>query len=147
MATAAVISYARPTPVLTQRPVQFVLVICLLATIHLTLCWCLMRATTEDQWFKLPVNCIAWVPGTAVIDAGAHAGRFEILFQAAGLALMMAGSTLTALGTLISARRFSHRDHPGVLPLVCVLCWLGWLPVPEPLSFMYHFQIWATSVR
>ncbi len=147
MATAIVVQYARPAPVLTREVVRLVLLACLLATIHMTVSWTLMRTTTEGEWLSLPINCIAWMPGTAVIEMGDGAGVFAPLVQSFGLALMIAGSTLTAFGTLVSARRISHHDHPGLLPLVCAICWLGWLPVPQPLSFMYHFQLWATAVR
>lgn len=142
-----VVPYARPTPIDKNDLIRLVLVICLLATIHMTVSWSLMRTTTEGEILKTPINCIAWMPGTIIIEMADGAGRLEPLMQSFGLALMIAGSTLTAFGTLVSARRISHHDHPGLLPLVSAICWLGWLPVPQPLSFMYHFQIWATSVH
>lgn len=147
MSTAIVVQYARPTPVMTRELVRLVLMICLLATIHMTVSWTLMRTSTEGQWLNTSINCIAWMPGTLVIEMAENSGRFAPLIQSAGLALMIACSTLTALGTLISVQRISHHSHPGLLPLVSAICWLGWLPVPQPLSFMYHFQLWATAVR
>ena len=147
MATALVVSYARPTPILKNDLIRIVLIVCLLATIHMTMSWTLMRATEERELLTLPINCIAWMPGTAVIEVAESTGRLEPLVQSAGLALMIVGSTLTAFGTLVSARRISHHDDPGLLPLISVICWLGWLPVPQPLSFMYHFQMWATAIH
>lgn len=147
MAAAMVVQYARPTQIVPRDLVRFALVVCLIATIHMTVSWSLMRNTTEREWLSTPINCIAWMPGTAVIEMADNFGRGTLFGQSLGVALMVAGSTLTACGTVISFNRISQHNHPGLLPLFSAICWLGWLPVPQPLSFMYHFQLWVTTVH